>query len=150
MARTHEGHLGVLQDLEGTVIRDRYQLERFIKAVLEGVYLAHDSVMNRQVAVKLLLPSDPVMGSRFEREARGLCVKSSQHSLRLRFRCNPRQYHYMVSNIRQRGDPERGDVGGTLVQPQASGTYFFRLDEPCGMRMRKALCIEISSHPISS
>ena len=83
MARTPMKDMSVYyEDLEGTSIRDRYMLERFIKAGgSSGVYLSYDNVMNRQVAVKLLPPSDKVMGSRFEREARGLSVLSHPNTV---------------------------------------------------------------------
>ena len=86
------------EDLEGTSIRDRYLLERFIKAGgSSGVYLSFDNVMNRQVAVKLLPPSDKVMGSRFEREARGLSVLSHPNTVSVYdFGKTPEGYRYMI------------------------------------------------------
>jgi serine/threonine-protein kinase len=58
------------QDLVGTVIHDRYTLQRFIRAGgSSGVFEGSDRVMSRRVAVKLLPTTDPMMAQRFEREA---------------------------------------------------------------------------------
>ena len=105
------------EDLEGTIIRERYHLERFIKAGgSSGVYLAHDTVMNRQVAVKLLPPSDPVMGSRFEREARGLSMLSHPNTVSVYdFGVTPDKYHYMVLEYLE---------GGTLKEVMSAERWF--------------------------
>jgi tRNA A-37 threonylcarbamoyl transferase component Bud32 len=61
-------------DLEGRILDGRYQLGSLLGAGgMARVYLATDRVLERQVAVKVLSPSDaqdPVFVERFRREAR--------------------------------------------------------------------------------
>ena len=61
-------------DLEGRILDGRYQLGSLLGAGgMARVYLATDRVLERQVAVKVLSPSDaqdPLFVERFRREAR--------------------------------------------------------------------------------
>src|SRR5215211_2572164 len=61
-------------DLEGRILDGRYQLGSLLSAGgMASVYLATDRILERQVAVKVLSPSDaqdPLFVERFRREAR--------------------------------------------------------------------------------
>ena len=60
----------------GDVLADRYEIEGVLGAGgMATVYQAIDLRLQREVAVKVLLPglaADPAVASRFEREARAL------------------------------------------------------------------------------
>ena len=60
-------------DLEGRILDGRYQLGSLLGWRDGQVYVATDRVLERQVAVKVLSPSDaqdPLFVERFRREAR--------------------------------------------------------------------------------
>jgi serine/threonine-protein kinase len=67
--------------MEPFALPERYRLERAIAAGgMAAVYAAHDTVLNRPVAVKVLadhLNDDPTARLRFEREARAAAALSS-------------------------------------------------------------------------
>lgn len=130
MARTPMKDMSVYyEDLEGTSIRDRYVLKKFMKAGgSSGVYLSYDSVMSRQVAVKLLPPSDKVMGTRFEREARGLSVLSHPNTVSVYdFGRTPEGYYYMVLEYLEGGTLKETMTAERWVPPRRAFHIFSQI-----------------------
>ena len=67
----------------GEMLAGRYRIERLLgTGGMAAVYQAHDARLDRDVAIKSLLPalaSDQVVAERFDREARTLAVLNHPH-----------------------------------------------------------------------
>jgi len=73
---------------DARVFANRYELGAEIgRGGMADVYLGHDAMLDRRVAVKVLSPAfadDPVNRERFRREAQAVATQPSQHRRRLR------------------------------------------------------------------
>jgi serine/threonine protein kinase len=92
----------------GHVLAGRYHIERHIGSGGMGqVYQAHDSMLGRRVAVRLLPPdseADPVARERLRREARAaasLARRSTRTSRRSRIICI-RRARPLISRVHRR------------------------------------------------
>ena len=113
----------------GEILADRYRIDgRLGAGGMASVWLAHDLRLDRDVAVKVLLPNlaaDPSVAQRFEREARSLAAAAHPGVVAV-FDVEP-------------GDPDGGREPFYVMELAEGGSFAERLARPGRMRAEEVV-----------
>lgn len=121
-----------MQDYLNIIISGRYRLlERLRRGGMSEVFLAFDEQARQQVAIKIVMNSDPDCIQRLQREVRILRKLSHRHILPLLDNGISDSYYYLVMPYMQRGNLRERLAQGKMT-PEEAGIILHQLLDALG------------------